>query len=308
LKEELELTFQCLQNNPKSYGAWHHRCWTMLKLKNPDWDNELALCSKFLLLDERNFHCWDYRRFVVKHNTNISAQDELNYSYEKIEDKIENYSAWHYRSKLLPLTDPGIEQNGVQTISESKRREELDMVLDAVFVDPADSSAWIYHKWLLSSPNIDVTKPICCLIRDNRLQVSFSRPVTSSDFVIVSSEEKSAITTKEWRSVTGQKFDSLWISELVLPASTTVCVEMVNGSSSSANQSLSVVADKVCHTFQQSENMDQETYKVLEKDLENCNLLLDPEMELLEDDTNTKWPLYTKVLIMKAMDPKKFHT
>merc|ERR1712024_3798 len=38
LKKELELTFQCLQNNPKSYGAWHHRCWTMLKLKNPDWD------------------------------------------------------------------------------------------------------------------------------------------------------------------------------------------------------------------------------------------------------------------------------
>ena len=76
---------------------------------------------------------------------------------------------------------------------------------------------------------------------------------------------------------------------------------------SSENQSLSVVADKVCHTFHQSENMDQETYKVLEKELENCNLLLDPEMELLEDDTNTKWPLYTKVLIMKAMDPKKFH-
>lgn len=68
-----------------------------------------------------------------------------------------------------------------------------------------------------------------------------------------------------------------------------------------------MVGDKVCHTFQQSDSMDQETYKVLEKELENCNLLLDPEMELLEDDTNTKWPLYTKVLIMKAMDPDKFH-
>ena len=32
LKKELELTVQCLQNNPKSYGAWYHRCWSMLKM------------------------------------------------------------------------------------------------------------------------------------------------------------------------------------------------------------------------------------------------------------------------------------
>ena len=74
-------------------------------------------------------------------------------------------------------------------------------------------------------------KTFFALHRNNQFQIAFSRPVTSSDFVILSSEEKTAITIKEWRSVTGQKFDSLWISELVLPASTTVCVQMVNGSS-----------------------------------------------------------------------------
>ena len=118
------------------------------------------------------------------------------------------------------------------TISESKRREELDLVLNAVFTDPADSSAWIYHKWLLSNPNMDLTRPICVLHRNNKLQVAFSRPVSLSDFVIISSEEKSVITTiNDWRSVTGQKFDSLWIGELVLPASMTICVQIVNGSS-----------------------------------------------------------------------------
>ena len=68
------------------------------------------------------------------------------------------------------------------------------MVLNAVFTDPADSSAWIYHKWLLSSPNLDMARPICTLLRNNQLQVAFSKPVTSSDFVIVDcSEEKSEL-------------------------------------------------------------------------------------------------------------------
>ena len=54
LESERFLTETCLRANPKSYGAWHHRAWAMDAMPAPDWQRELALCTKFLHLDERN--------------------------------------------------------------------------------------------------------------------------------------------------------------------------------------------------------------------------------------------------------------
>lgn len=63
--EELQLTERALRRNPKSYGAWHHRRWSVRRLgTRADTGHELALCAQLLAADERNFHCWNYRRFV----------------------------------------------------------------------------------------------------------------------------------------------------------------------------------------------------------------------------------------------------
>ena len=100
---EMHLTETCLKKNPKSYGAWHHRQWCLCQVESHIehvWTQELALCTLFLNMDERNFHCWKHRLFVV-HTGNLSRLDELAFTYEKICANFSNYSAWHYRSKLV---------------------------------------------------------------------------------------------------------------------------------------------------------------------------------------------------------------
>jgi geranylgeranyl transferase type-2 subunit alpha len=151
LMREMSLTEQCLRRSPKSYCTWHHRQWCLLKSnqtglgeKHPSlsWTNELSLCGAFLNADERNFHCWKHRFFVIQHGQ-LCKSAELDFTYEKICANFSNYSAWHYRSKLIEaLYAP-------EQISAEVLAKELGLIENAVFTDPNDQSAWIYEKWFL---------------------------------------------------------------------------------------------------------------------------------------------------------------
>lgn len=57
MKAELVFLESCLRVNPKSYGTWHHRCWLLGRLPEPNWARELELCARFLEVDERNCMC-----------------------------------------------------------------------------------------------------------------------------------------------------------------------------------------------------------------------------------------------------------
>ena len=87
----------------------------------------------------------------------MDPKSELDFTTDRIETNFSNYSAWHYRSKLLPLIHPsGCSATNSATkssessfpVAEEAHHAELDLVQNAAFTDPEDSSAWLYHAWL----------------------------------------------------------------------------------------------------------------------------------------------------------------
>ncbi|KAL3794761.1 hypothetical protein HJC23_012771 [Cyclotella cryptica] len=304
VQPELKLTAHCLQRNPKAYATWFHRKWSIAYLLShvhisneasfPTQQHqnehmasaklivqtELDLCAQFLLMDERNFHCWNYRRFVVallgsygrivndypvrseksesKSDTdnsygvnsytgtwsvwldllndqeetstgvlqkalmgaqispssigvvssldeggdlsnNISriatmSKTELNelifseweFTTSKIQDNFSNGSAFHYRSKLLPIVvdarmvassgsgnvgigdaaSPAKEQSARLTMA---REEWEDILLNAIFTEPDDQTPWWYHRFIVAwaKPSFDVKEDEYNALRAN---------------------------------------------------------------------------------------------------------------------------------------------
>ena len=130
--------------------------------------------------DSRNFHGWDYRRFVIQelrrlqemaraskeevetstladsttNSTSMQArtetitESEFAYTTKMIKSNLSNFSAWHNRSKLIPqLLD---ERKASDTDRRKLFNEELAFIQSAVFTDPYDQSLWYYHHFLMS--------------------------------------------------------------------------------------------------------------------------------------------------------------
>ena len=64
---------------------------------------------------------------------------QVEFTISKINTNFSNYSAWHLRSKLLPTLTTAEE-------SGTLAAEELELVKSAFFTEPADQSAWMYHR------------------------------------------------------------------------------------------------------------------------------------------------------------------
>lgn len=193
LAEDLALTQESMRTHPKVYWLWNHRRWCLEMLPPADeahggatakWRKELALVDVMLTMDARNFMGWNYRRYVVSElasalvgggapafpaslssdalsadarGTQLAlAHEELQYTLRKIESNFSNFSAWHYRSKLLPRV---WDAQGLDAAARAAAREEgawvthaeFALLQQAMYTDPSDQSVWLYHSWLVGA-------------------------------------------------------------------------------------------------------------------------------------------------------------
>ncbi|CAI5459438.1 unnamed protein product [Closterium sp. Yama58-4] len=186
--EELKLIEAALQANPKCYGAWHHRKWLFALSSSEPLPSlgaslgpslqqvrinlrteariarEQKLLGMMLSADDRNFHAWDYWRFI-SHVARMSPAKDLAFTMERINANFSNYSAWHSRSlltlpfpfsfstaphsKLLPKLHSCQTPSEAGGLPQAALEEECELVRQAFFTEPDDQSGWMYQHWLL---------------------------------------------------------------------------------------------------------------------------------------------------------------
>ncbi|XP_012535998.1 geranylgeranyl transferase type-2 subunit alpha isoform X2 [Monomorium pharaonis] len=294
----MNLTEQCLRENPKSYSVWHQRCWVMERMPEPDWKRELTLCARCLNIDERNFHCWDYREFVVQ-KAGISSEEEFEFSTTKILSNFSNYSSWHYRSRILTKMFGTMSEE--IPIVDDKYREELDLVMNATFTDPNDTSAWFYQRWLLDKCmttcrlwRAQIKKDMAVVVIDNNILI---KPISLS--LLVNDKTVDA----QWQLHPDEKFAKLRIAEF------SSSLEDLDRA-----KEVSVKLQETLYQLSYSElervwiYKDNSSLHKKNSNDEQLNEQLKSYNQLSEMEPNNKWALLTGVLLMKKINFKKFYT
>ncbi|RKP02215.1 hypothetical protein CXG81DRAFT_7141, partial [Caulochytrium protostelioides] len=167
LDDELMLTLSCLKKYPKSYWVWNQRQWCLENHPQANWAQELKFVDKMLQMDARNFHGWGYRRYVVAHaEPRVTARHELAATRAKIADNFSNYSAWQYRAQVFDDAFTDLLASYPEGLAEATAaarylevvKQDLELVRNALFTDPDDQSAWLYHARLLGMTRSDVAQ------------------------------------------------------------------------------------------------------------------------------------------------------
>lgn len=89
---------------------------------------------------------FSFQCFILLYLQAVKAKNplesELAFSTELIRRNFSNYSAWHYRTIILPRMYP-------DAIPEAQIKEDFGFVINAIAADVDDQSAWFYSQFLI---------------------------------------------------------------------------------------------------------------------------------------------------------------
>ncbi|KAI1316892.1 hypothetical protein EDD11_009382 [Mortierella claussenii] len=219
---EMDFAQDILKHYPKSYCLWNHRRWCLESMNKPRWETELSVVNKLLDDDARNFHGWDYRRYIIRQldsqgnastkNDLASTKSEFDYTTAKINQDFSNYSAWHHRSTLL--------ESVAEHMTEEERNaavdNEFDLIKNAIYKDPEDQSAWLYDLWLIGREEGSISVLGATVISFHPLEivVAFDRTVRlRRPFTVSTMLQHVAVPLEgEWKATgSDSSLGSVWI-------------------------------------------------------------------------------------------------
>ena len=169
LAPELTLMDELAVKFLKTYQVWHHR--RLLVSITRKAKQELAFIQKGLQVDEKNYHTWSYRQWILAHfggtgntitTTATKSTSDENHQLENVGDNslwegeldfidsmlnsdIRNNSVWHHR--FFVVWACGIREGEEDRAHILKR--ELTYVNQSISVVPNNPAAWNYLRGVL---------------------------------------------------------------------------------------------------------------------------------------------------------------
>lgn len=160
ITNDLKFLIPLLQEFPKCYWLWNYRRWLLEQAEVvlareqavQIWQKELGLVSMMLSKDGRNFHGWGYRKYVIAELERLTGssmvEDEFAYTEKMIKAALQNFSALHYRSKLIPRL---LDERKADGQARRKMLEDEFNLMQEALIDPYNQSPWFYHQFLMST-------------------------------------------------------------------------------------------------------------------------------------------------------------
>lgn len=147
LETELELMDEISKKFIKYYQIWHHRRLLQIKLCKPL--PELTFIAKILAIDEKNYHTWAYRQWILVHfNQPALWNGELPFVELLLSGDVRNNSAWHHR--FFVVFETGAHAGSLEDEECGGRdevlRRELRFVKEKISLAPNNASAWNYLR------------------------------------------------------------------------------------------------------------------------------------------------------------------